>query len=167
MRDIHLSIDLDYWTDHFDPAWDQDSVAVWRKLIERGIPTTVVRYHHHALRHVSDTCRRLINVDEHSDYPMALSTLHCGSWASPKFLPFVREYIWYSNGEGVDCAAFYAAHTLKFRKFSHRNVAWIAKSFDWDFVAECTICLSPDYANRRTEYVELRKTVTHLFGGVK
>jgi hypothetical protein len=167
MLDTHVSIDLDYWTDHWDPAWKQDSMAVWRKLIDYMVPTTVVRHHHRAVRYVTKGCSRLINVDEHSDYPMAMSSLHCGSWASPQFLPFVREYTWYSNGEGCDCAIYNAAHTVKFRKLSHKRVEWIAKSINWESVAECTICLSPDYANRRTEYVELRKTVTHLFGAVK
>jgi hypothetical protein len=167
MRDIHLSIDLDYWTDHLDPYWEEDSNAVWGKLVKYNIPTTVIRYHHHAVRHISKACNELINVDEHSDYPMALSGFHCGSWASPEFLPFIRKYTWYCNGEGSDCSVYNAAHTLKFRKYRRRNVGWVAKSFEWDFIHSCTICLSPDYANKWEVYKSLRKTVTTMFGKVK
>ena len=167
MKNTHLSIDLDYWTTEEWGASHEDLDYVCRQLIKRQIPTNVIRYHQRAIKYISKNCTELINVDQHSDYPKEITKLNCGTWASPKFLPFICSYTWYyqKNGESCDEGSW-RSHKLEFKKFRIKKVAWLSRSLPWDKICECTICLSPDFSRDREMYEKMRKKVTKLFGKI-
>lgn len=167
MKIIHLSIDLDYWTTEDYGASHEDLDYVCKQLIKRGILTNVIRYHQKAVQYVSKECFELINADQHSDYPKEISKLNCGTWVSPQFLPTIRKYTWYYQEKGEVCENEWRKHDLIFREFKIKKVKWLSKSLPWNEIRECTICLSPDFANDVEMYKKMRKKVTSLFGKAK
>jgi hypothetical protein len=90
MRQIYLSIDLDYWRHAEVFRGEREVLRFFRRVFSLDTTIAVAVHHHHLLEHIN-SCHDLtevVNVDFHSDLADMSDTLDVneGSWAN-----FVRD----------------------------------------------------------------------------
>lgn len=162
MRDVLLSVDLDFWRESRKPAKE-----FFKSLFESGLKICVSVDHHDLLPFVNSfpECRKLINIDYHSDICPDQTAreegLTCGDWVNFVDWPRKEEYIWIYPSE--KCAANYEkgntgtysgwCHAPDEDPFKKGETEWekcttVLRLIPRDILKEiCSIaiCLSPDY----------------------
>jgi len=153
----YLSIDLDYWRNHTSPeACTRFFKAVWKT----GLPVYTSFYHHHLLGHVNESgCRRLINVDYHSDLSDLVSghvlTFEEGTWVNFVDWRHKGEFIWRFPSTQI-CVneedGYCHAHT---NPFQHNVSGWGTATkrvgvygIPWRDITAIGVCLSPDWISK-------------------
>lgn len=94
MRDTYLSIDLDYWERDRSPRKANTFLG---HVMSKRVTKVLVHSHEELLRYIPRACKRLINIDTHSDFgnfdrTPDFSDLNDGTWVD--FVSGLKEFIW-------------------------------------------------------------------------
>jgi hypothetical protein len=148
-----LSLDLDFWR---DPVVAVPAVQeVLQFVRRRGIPGSVVMNHQQMLATVNASkARRLINIDEHSDFASPpINDLNCGTWVSYVKWRGTGSYLWIRNHKDSFHGACNGGNYPRWN--SHHDWAEMRSTYRGQSVAlvgqltrnvtEVCICLSPAF----------------------
>lgn len=174
VKDIYLSIDLDFWKDEGQREYEELFFYLGN-LFEKNIPIICVEYHHQMLPFVNrkKNLKELINIDFHSDFTdMTMKELeednlfNEGTWIN--FVNFRKRgtFTWiypnrscyFDRYKGIDgeCRGW-GRCDIKKNPFDYRNTkkitewnkAKLRKTFptknEINRIAEIGICISPNW----------------------
>lgn len=160
MKDVFLSIDLDYWMHDND---DYDSKKFFNSLYSKTNvkKITIVRSHEEMTKIVNETdCNRIWNIDAHSDlfnfYPTKKNLLfskNCANWAN--FINIQKrikgEYCWFAPltrfagaCHGSDKCPFTEENNTRWKSLAVYEEHQI-HNIDLKEIKEISICISPGY----------------------
>jgi len=169
MKDIYLSIDLDYWS-KFQPS-SNNADQFFNHVFNLNLPYLIVLSHEKLLPHIKQSgCRSVFNVDHHSDLAdfkpgeqQTASSLNEGTWGN--FVSFRRKggaFVWlapsrhcFQEGEGychIHKDPFLFPNVRSGWVSARKEIGW-EKNIPWHRVKAVGISLSLNMrCKEETEY---------------
>ena len=125
MRNIYLSIDLDYW--RFIPNGNVLSLQLFKTLAELDLDALIVSSHEMLLDHINrSSCNELINLDYHSDLTEEPSQhFNDGTWVNFVDWKEQGKFIW-KYPDHYDCVKLErgVCHSEAKDPFVHKLCSW-------------------------------------------